>query len=103
MDAGWPAPHRGQGAGCQEVYRKDVRVYSVSRKIPEPGRDLVWDHGIKPKDAIHVATAPRLRVDAFETFDAKPVRKSGGVGDPPLAIREPRAAAQGRLNISEPE
>src|SRR5690349_10565859 len=36
--------------------RTHFRVWNVSRKISESAQDLVWSHGIKPKDAIHVAT-----------------------------------------------
>ena len=99
---GGPRLARDKAPVVRKFFRKAfIRVYKVSRKISESAQDLVWDHGIKPKDAIHVATALHLRVDAFETFDAKLIRKS--VGDPPLAIREPQAAVQGRLNISGPE
>jgi len=101
---GGPRLTRDKALVVRKFFRKTfIRVYNVSRKISESAQDLVWDHDIKPKDAIHVATALHLGVDAFETFDAKLIRKSGSIGDPPLVIREPRAAAQGRLNISGPE
>ena len=74
----------------------------MSRKIAESAQFLVWDHDIKPKDAIHVATALHLSVDALETFDAGLIGKSGSIGDPLLLIREPQAAIQGRLNLVVP-
>ncbi|WP_413873549.1 type II toxin-antitoxin system VapC family toxin [Albidovulum sp.] len=77
--------------------RSTIRVYNVSRKISESAQDLVWGHGIKPKDAIHVATALHLGVDALETFDVELINMSGTVGTPLLLIREPQAAAQGSL------
>lgn len=88
----------------RKFFRKTfIRVYNVSRKISESAQDLVWDHDIKPKDAIHVATALHLGVDALETFDGGLIGKSGTVGDPLLLIREPQAAAQGRFNLAEPK
>ncbi len=82
--------------------RSYIRVYNVSRKIAESAQDLVWDHSIKPKDAIHVATAINLMVDALETFDEDLIGKSGTVGTPLLLIREPQPSAQRRLNFPRP-
>lgn len=82
--------------------RSFIRIHNVTRKISELAQDLVWEHSIKPKDAIHVATAIHIGVDAFETFDKKLVKKSGTVGKPLLLIREPEAAAQGRLHLPSP-
>jgi predicted nucleic acid-binding protein len=80
--------------------RSYIRVYNVSRKLAEAAQALVWDNGIKPKDAIHVATAIHLNADALETFDAKLIGKSGVIGDPLLLIREPQPAAQGRFPLA---
>ncbi|WP_412051180.1 type II toxin-antitoxin system VapC family toxin [Hoeflea sp. Naph1] len=87
----------------QKFFRRSyIRVYNVSRKISEAAQVLVWDNAIKPKDAIHVATAIHLAVDALETFDRNLIGKSGKVGSPLLLIREPLAAAQGRLDLARP-
>lgn len=82
--------------------RSYIRVHNVSRKLAEAAQVLVWDQGIKPKDAIHVATAIHLGASALETFDAKLIGKSGTVGAPLLLIREPKATAQGRLPLAAP-
>lgn len=75
----------------QSFFRKScIRVVNVSRLLAEAAQELVWDSGIRPKDAIHVATAVRLRVSALETFDAALLGKTGAVGDPPLVIRRPQ-------------
>ncbi|MCA3633528.1 MAG: type II toxin-antitoxin system VapC family toxin [Methylobacterium sp.] len=79
--------------------RSFIRVYNVTRKIGEDAQALVWDNGIKPKDAIHVATAIFLGVDALETFDADLIKKSGTVGSPLLKIRQPEAPRQGDLGL----
>jgi predicted nuclease of predicted toxin-antitoxin system len=52
---------------------------------------------IKPKDAIHVATALDAAVFALETFDDGLINKSGKIGNPSLIIRKPLAPAQGGL------
>lgn len=44
----------------------------------------VWEDDIKPKDAIHVATALALGANALETFDQGLIGKSGKVGAPLL-------------------
>ncbi|MFO1090418.1 MAG: type II toxin-antitoxin system VapC family toxin [Hyphomicrobiales bacterium] len=77
--------------------RSNIRVYNVTRRLAEDAQDLVWGNGIKPKDAIHVATALHLKVDALETFDADMIKKSGKVGDPLLKIRQPEPPRQARL------
>ena len=77
--------------------RSYIRVYNVTRKIAEQAQDLVWQNGIKPKDAIHVATAIGLDVTALETFDEGLLRKSGTVGEPLLKIRQPEPPRQGAL------
>jgi predicted nucleic acid-binding protein len=67
----------------QRFFRRSyIRVHNVTRKISEGAQFLVWDHDIRPKDAIHVATALHLRVEALETFDAQLVSKSGSVALP---------------------
>ena len=85
----------------QRFFRRSyIRVYNVSRKLAEAAQSLVWDNSIKPKDAIHVATAIHLGADALETFDKNLLSKSGTVGKPLLLIREPQAAAQGRFLLA---
>lgn len=77
--------------------RSYMRVRNVTRAISESAQDLVWTHGIKPKDAIHVATALDVGVFALETFDDGLLKKSGLVGTPAILIRKPIAPAQGGL------
>ena len=77
--------------------RSNLRVRNVTRKIAESAQDLVWSHSIRPKDAIHVATALDAAAIALETFDDGLISKSGTVGRPPLLIRKPIAPAQKQL------
>ena len=74
--------------------RSYFRVRNVTRSISESAQDLVWMQSLKPKDAIHVATALDARVVVLETFDDDLLKKSGTIGNPTLIIRKPIAPAQ---------
>ena len=76
--------------------RSYIRVRAVTRGVSELAQDVVWDHGIKPKDAVHVATALEAKVLALETFDAELIKKSGVRG---LVVREPKPSTQGSLDL----
>lgn len=77
--------------------RSYIRVRNVTRAVSEAAQDLVWNQGIRPKDAIHVATALDAKVAALETFDEKLLTKSGALGNPGLVIRKPIPPTQPRL------
>jgi len=66
-----------------------IVVNDLDRRIAEDAQRLVWNYSIKPKDAVHVATAIDAKVDRMETFDGDLIKKSGMVGDPPLEIGRP--------------
>jgi predicted nucleic acid-binding protein len=66
-----------------------IILYDLDRKIAEASQDVVWDYGVKPKDAVHVATAIDAKVTCLETFDGPLIAKSGAIGTPPLTIHEP--------------
>jgi len=70
---------------------KWIVVRDVDRFIAEDARRLVWEHNVKPKDAIHLATALRqdVQLDQFDTFDEGLIKLSGTLGDPPLTIGQP--------------
>lgn len=78
--------------------RSYIIPMSITRRIAEASRDLVWDHGIDPKDALHVVTALKAKVDVFNTFDRPLIGKSLRVGDPKLLIEIP-TVAQGSLGL----
>lgn len=78
-----------------------IDVRSVTRRISETARDLVWDQGIDPKDAIHVATAIDAKLPLMNTFDDKLQKRTGRVGNPKLIIEAP-ALLQPRLNLAMP-
>ena len=79
--------------------RSYMRVRNVTRAASESAQDLVWTQGIRPKDAIYVATALDAGAFALETFDEGLIGKSGKVGTPPLLIRKPLPPAQNELDL----
>ncbi len=75
--------------------RPAIRTMMLTRRLAEAARELVWDQGVSPKDAVHVASALAARVDVLNTFDNLLIGKSGQLGNPPLVIEEP--------TVDEPE
>lgn len=95
---GAPAIPQEKADIVRRIFRRsNLRVRNVTRQIAESAQDLVWNHSIRPKDAIHVATALDAAAIALETFDEGLIGKSGQVGTPSLIIRKPLAPAQGTL------
>jgi len=74
--------------------RSYLRIRNVTRAVSENAQDLVWTQGIRPKDAIHVATALDAGVAALETFDEELLKKTVIMGNPVLIIRKPIPPAQ---------
>lgn len=67
----------------------------LTRVIAELARDIVWDSNVKPKDAIHIATAGYYKIKTFHTFDV-PLLKMGtvDVAGFTVQIKEPYAPRQ---------
>lgn len=76
-----------------------ISVQNVTRTIAERARDVVWDYGIKPKDAIHVATALTINLPVINTFDKNLLSHNGKIGDPPIIIEHPHEQHQGKLSL----
>jgi predicted nucleic acid-binding protein len=95
---GGPRVTKDKAEILRKFFRRSyIKVRGVSRSIAEAAQDVVWDHDIRPKDAIHVATALDASIGILETFDEDLIKKSGVLGDPPLTIRKPVAPRQGKL------
>lgn len=74
----------------EQFFRQNyISVQNVTRRIAESAREAVWDHGILPKDAIHVATALAAEVASMNTFNVNLIKKSRLVGTPALTICRP--------------
>lgn len=92
----WPKGHEKISAHhakkIESFFRHSwIIVRELDRFIAEDARELVWSKNVKPKDAIHMATALRqdVQLDQFDTFDNGLIKLSGTLGDPPLAIGRP--------------
>jgi predicted nucleic acid-binding protein len=71
-----------------------IVVINLDRKVAEQARSISRQHGVKPKDAVHVATATVGKVEMLETWDDGLTRLDGKIGDPPLVIRHPKWEGQ---------
>jgi predicted nucleic acid-binding protein len=80
-----------------------ISVRVVDRPVAERARDLIWKHNIDPKDAIHVATALKLKISTMDTFDGDLIKLSRKHGKPLLKIGHPDIAIQESLNFEEKE
>lgn len=92
-----PAENR---AKVEQLFNQDfIEVRAVTRKTALLARDIVWTERrkgkdivkVKPKDAIHVATAIEAEMMQMHTFDDGLIGLSGLVGGTPnLQISKPR-------------
>jgi predicted nucleic acid-binding protein len=100
--AHWSAPPvpKDRADTVRRFFRRSfLRVRNVTRRTSELAQDLVWDHQIRPKDAIHVATAIEARVAILETFDEPLIGKSGSIAELPIIIRMPIGPDQRSLPL----
>lgn len=85
-----PKIDTSQRLAVEQFFRHDyIAVQNLTRRLAETARAVVWDYGVAPKDAIHVATAMSAEVSFLNTFDIDLIKKSGAVGVPPLTICRP--------------
>ena len=70
---------------------KYIRAVNCDRVMAEQARQLIWKYPhLRPKDAIHVATAIAQQVDVLHTYDNDDlVKLNGKIGNPPLRIENP--------------
>jgi len=74
----------------QEFFEQEYIVPRiVDRQISELARDLIWAHNVKPKDAIHAATAVKFKLKYLDTFDTDLLHLNGNIGDPQILIAYP--------------
>lgn len=72
--------------------RPEFVIVNVDRRLAEYAQRYFWDFNIKPKDAIHVASAIYAGVPVLETFDEGLIRHNGRLGGSPvLQVRHPVA------------
>ncbi|SRR6266566_3195574 len=71
--------------------RPYIRAVQCDRRIAELARSLLWNYpALRPRDAIHAATAVFHNVDFMHSYDDDDlVKLSGKIGTPPLKICHP--------------
>ncbi|MBA7503555.1 hypothetical protein ES706_02166 [subsurface metagenome] len=78
-----------------------IIVRWVDRQIGDMARQVSRQTGLKPPNAIHVATALRLEAEVLHTYDQKMLRQNRKVGIPPLQIEEPRWDVQPEMPLKD--
>lgn len=78
-----------------------IVVHGVDRQIGNMARQVARQTGLKPPDAIHVATALRIEAKVLHTYDRKMLSQNAQLGFPPLQIEEPRWNVQSEMPIEE--
>lgn len=77
-------------ADVERFFRNEyIAIRNITRRTAEYARELVWDHGIKPKDALHVAAAVEGKLPLLNTFDDELLKKSGTYFGHRLLIEKP--------------
>ena len=46
-----------------------IKIANFEREMAQISRSIMWRYNLKPFDALHIATAIRLKVDFFDTTD----------------------------------
>ncbi|PSB20207.1 PIN domain-containing protein [Phormidesmis priestleyi ULC007] len=78
---------------------KWIVLQDVDRKISELARELVWEHVLRPYDAVHVATAIRAKVNHIDTFDDDLIKLSEKLGEPKITMGKPFLSTQTELEF----
>jgi hypothetical protein len=65
-----------------------IELAELDRPTGELAQDVVWEHNIRHKDAVHVATAVRLRerigIEQLDTFDGPLAEFNGKINGLPI-------------------
>ena len=64
-----------------------IAIHDVTRRVAEYARNLARNHGLKPPDSIHLATAILAGTDVFETWNTNDFASLQG--NVPIRIAEP--------------
>jgi predicted nucleic acid-binding protein len=73
-----------------------IMICSVDRPVAERARDLCRLHGLRVRDAVHLATALVVEADVFQTYNCRDFARLRV----PIAIEEPKW--EGNLEIPFP-
>lgn len=69
--------------------RKYIIPIAFDIPVAIAARRFVRDYGLKPPDAVHLATASQWGIPVLETIDADLLRMDGLAGNPAVVVRRP--------------
>ena len=76
-----------------------IKMIVLDRVVGEIAGDIARKHGIKPQDAVHLASALCWEAEVVHTWDDQLVSKSGIIGTSPLKIEYPLWNWQAPMNL----
>lgn len=101
IDKDSPATFADQAKKIREFFENDyIKVREVDRRTAEDAQAISRKFGLKPPDAIHVATALRWKCRSLQTYDGekgeakKLLAFDGLIGVPALKIELPSYVAK---------
>jgi predicted nucleic acid-binding protein len=101
---GYPKLPSESARKIKRFFEQDyLSVRTVDRVIAEAARQLIWDHNIKPKDSIHLATALSLKLKIFDTFDDDLLTLDDTFDNSIIHIGKPNISYQEELGLIENE
>ena len=74
-----------------------IIVVNLDRRVAEEARAISRQYGVKPKDAVHLATAAVAKLETFDTWDGGLIKLDSKVGNPPIRIGHPKWEGQALL------
>lgn len=74
-----------------DFFRQDyIHICNLTPHIGRRSQEMIWTHPhLKPKDAMHIATADCRYIPLIETFDKDFLKLDGKIGASPIEIAEP--------------
>ena len=70
-----------------------IIIQNVDRLVAEDARRLARLHNLRPPDAVHLASAVRVKADVFQSWNGHFLK----ITDPPIPIEEPPWEGQPEL------
>jgi predicted nucleic acid-binding protein len=88
-----------------EFFENDyITIINLDRWVARLAQEVVWDHNVPPKDAIHVASALKAKLTILETYDGDDlIKRSKNDGFPKIDVREPTDIQLGLFDGKEKE
>ena len=80
-----------------------INLVTIDLAVCRITRDLVRRHKLDVRDAVHLATAIKLKVDALHTYDDDLLALNGKIPDINLVICEPAFNFQSTMDTKPPQ